>query len=154
MIKEFEGKLDAKGHKYAIIVSRFNDFITSKLLLGALDCLKRHGAAEENIAIYRTPGSFELPLLAKKAALGKKYDAVICLGAVIKGATDHYQFVASETAKGIAHASMETGVPIIFGVLTTDSIEQAIERAGTKQGNKGFDSALTAIELVNLYKTL
>lgn len=152
MIKEIEGKLDASGQKIAIIVSRFNDFITSKLLEGALDCLKRHGATDENINIFRVPGSFEIPFLAKKLAISKKYDGVICLGAIIKGATDHYQYVAAETTKGIAHAAMESGIPIIFGVLTTDNIEQAIERAGTKSGNKGFDAALTAVELINLYK--
>lgn len=152
MIKEIEGKLDASGQKIAIIVSRFNDFITSKLLEGALDCLKRHGATDENINLFRVPGSFEIPFLAKKLAISKKYDGVICLGAIIKGATDHYQYVAAETTKGIAHAAMESGIPIIFGVLTTDNIEQAIERAGTKSGNKGFDAALTAVELINLYK--
>ena len=152
MVHEIQGKLVVSPKaKFAIIVARFNDFITSRLLEGALDALKRHGAVEENIYIFRVPGAFEIPLLARKLAGNAKYSAIICLGAVIRGATPHFDYVASEVSKGIATASMKSGTPIVFGVLTTDSIEQAIERAGTKSGNKGFDSAITAIEMVNLF---
>ncbi len=151
-MKVLEGKLDAKGLKFGIVVGRFNEFISSKLLAGALDALKRHGADEKAIEIAWSPGSFEIPLIAKKMAKSDKYDAVICLGAVIRGATPHFDFVASEVSKGIANAMLDTEVPIIFGVLTTDSIEQAIERAGTKAGNKGFDAAMGAIEMANLMK--
>jgi len=153
-MKKLEGKLQAGNHKFGIIVGRFNDFIGSKLLDGSLDALKRHGVSEEHIEIAWSPGAFEIPLIAKKMAKSKKYDAIICLGAVIRGATPHFDYVSSEVSKGIAHVSLETEVPIIFGILTTDSIEQAIERAGTKSGNKGFDSAVTAIEMVNLMKTI
>lgn len=153
-MKKLEGQLQAGDHKFGIIVGRFNEFIGSKLLDGSLDALKRHGAAEKNIEIAWAPGAFEIPLIAKKMAKSKKYDAIICLGAVIRGATPHFDYVSSEVSKGIAHVSLETEVPIIFGILTTDSIEQAIERAGTKSGNKGFDSAVTAIEMVNLMKTI
>lgn len=149
-----EGKLDAKDLKFGIIVGRFNEFISSKLLAGAMDALKRHGAEEENIKIAWSPGSFEIPLIAKKMAKSNSYDAVICLGAVIRGATPHFDYVASEVSKGIANAMLETEVPIIYGVLTTDSIEQAIERAGTKSGNKGFDAAMAAIEMANLMKEI
>lgn len=153
-MKRIEGELQAEGLKFAIIVSRFNEFITGKLQDGAVDALIRHGASEKNIDIIKVPGSFEIPLVAKKVAGKKSYDAVICLGTVIRGATPHFDFVASEATKGIAMASMETGVPIAFGVLTTDSIEQAVERAGTKSGNKGWDAAMAAIEMAQLLKKL
>ena len=153
-MKILEGELQAKGLKFAIIVSRFNDFITSKLLDGAKDALLRHGAKEEDIDIAKVPGSFEIPLIAKKLASKGTYNAVICLGTVIRGATPHFEYVAAEVAKGIAAASMETGVPIAFGVITSDTIEQAVERAGTKSGNKGFDAAITAIEMAQLLKKL
>ncbi len=149
-MKVFEGKLLAKDLKFGIIVSRFNDFIGERLLGGALDALKRSGADEENVEVYKVPGAFEIPLLAKKAAQSGKYNAVICLGAVIRGSTPHFDYVASEVSKGIANAALEAGVPITFGVLTTDTIEQAIERAGTKSGNKGWDAAIAAIEMANL----
>lgn len=153
-MKILEGELQAKGLKFAIVVSRFNDFITSKLLDGAKDALLRHGAKEEDIDIAKVPGSFEIPLIAKKLASKGTYNAVICLGTVIRGATPHFEYVAAEVAKGIAAASMETGVPIAFGVITSDTIEQAVERAGTKSGNKGFDAAITAIEMAQLMKKL
>lgn len=140
--------------KIALVASRFNEFITSKLISGALDCLKRHAVEDDNITLIWVPGAFEIPIAAKKAALSKKYDAIICLGAVIRGATTHYDYVCSEVSKGIALTSLETGVPTLFGVLTTENIEQAIERAGTKSGNKGYDCALSAIEMVNLLKTI
>ena len=149
-MKTYEGKLVAQGLKFGIIVGRFNEFIGGKLLAGALDGLKRHGVEEENIELVWVPGAFEIPLAAKKMANTEKYDAVICLGAVIRGATPHFDYVSSEVSKGIASVSLETGVPVIFGVLTTDTIEQAIERAGTKAGNKGYDAAVTAIEMANL----
>jgi 6,7-dimethyl-8-ribityllumazine synthase len=154
MAKLTEGKLEAKGIKVGIIVSRFNSFICERLLEGAMDTLLRHGADDKDIHLVRVPGSFEIPLIAKKLAASAKYDAIICLGAVIRGATPHFDYVSAEVTKGIAAASMETGVPIAFGVLTTDSIEQAVERAGTKAGNKGADAAVTAIEMVNLCKAL
>jgi 6,7-dimethyl-8-ribityllumazine synthase len=153
-MKTIEGKLDAKGLKFGIVITRFNEFIGSKLLAGCADGLTRHGAKEEDIDVVWAPGAFELPLLARKMAANKKYDAVICLGAVIRGATPHFDYVAAEVSKGIAAVGLETGKPVIFGVLTTDSIEQAIERAGTKGGNKGFDAALAAIEMANLLKVL
>ena len=151
-MKTYEGKLDARGMKFGIVIARFNEFISGKLLSGCLDGLSRHGAEEENIHVVWSPGAFEMPLLAKKLASGKQFDAVICLGAVIRGGTPHFEYVASEVSKGIAHVTLETGIPVIFGVLTTDNIEQAIERAGTKGGNKGFDAALAAIEMANLLK--
>jgi len=154
MPNQIQGTLNVKGQKFCILVSRFNDFITSRLLDGALDGLVRNGARDEDITVIRVPGAFEIPAVAKRAALGKKYDAVICLGAVIRGSTPHFDYVSSEVSKGVAAVSMEADVPVIFGVLTTDSIEQAIERAGTKSGNKGFDAAMSAIEMVNLYKSL
>jgi len=153
-MKILEGELQAKGLKFAIIVSRFNDFITSKLLEGAKDALLRHGAKEEDIDIARVPGSFEIPLIAKKLASKGTYNAIVCLGTVIRGATPHFEYVSAEVSKGIASASMETGVPIAFGVITSDTIEQAVERAGTKSGNKGFDAAITAIEMAQLMKKL
>ncbi|APH14692.1 TPA: 6,7-dimethyl-8-ribityllumazine synthase [Clostridium botulinum] len=153
-MKIYEGKLTAEGLKVGIIVSRFNEFITSKLLAGSIDCLKRHGAKEDNIEICWVPGAFEIPVIAKKMASKGKYDAVICLGAVIRGATPHFDYVSSEVSKGVAHVSLDKEVPVIFGVLTTDTIEQAIERAGTKAGNKGYDAAMSAIEMSNLIKIL
>ncbi|HRX17256.1 MAG TPA: 6,7-dimethyl-8-ribityllumazine synthase [Spirochaetota bacterium] len=153
-MKVFEGNLNASGLKIAIAASRFNEFITSKLIGGALDCLKRHECEEENISLAWVPGAFELPSAAARLAKSKKYDAVICLGTIIRGSTPHFDYVAAEASKGIAHVSAETDVPVIFGVLTTDSIEQAVERAGTKAGNKGFDAAMSAIEMANLYKKI
>lgn len=149
-----EGKLNAKGLRFGIVVGRFNEFISSKLLGGAIDALKRHDADEKDIDMVWSPGSYEIPLISKKMASSGKYDAVICLGAVIRGATPHFDYVSNEVSKGIAAAMLETEVPIIFGVLTTDSIEQAIERAGTKSGNKGFDAAMAAIEMGNLMKEM
>lgn len=154
MPKTIEGHLAGEGYKFVIVVSRFNDFITGKLLDGALDALLRHGTREEDIHVVRVPGSFEIPMLAKKLAQQKKYHAIICLGAVIRGATTHHEYIAAEVTKGIANTALETGVPITFGVLTTDSLEQAIERAGTKLGNKGFEAAVSALEMVNLYKAV
>ncbi|AJE03307.1 6,7-dimethyl-8-ribityllumazine synthase [Geobacter pickeringii] len=154
MPRIIEAKLDASGLKFGIIVSRFNSFIAERLLEGAVDALVRHGADDAAIDVVRVPGAFEIPLTAKKMAEKKGYDAVICLGAVIRGATPHFDYVAAEVSKGIAHVSLDTGVPIAFGVLTTDTIEQAVERAGTKAGNKGFDAAMTAIETARLYKEL
>ncbi len=151
----YEGKLVAEEtDKFCIIIARFNDFIGSKLLSGAVDELKRHGVKESNIDIVRVPGAFEIPVIAQKIAASKKYNAVITLGAVIKGATPHFDYVSNEVAKGVAQVSLNTGIPVVFGVLTTDNIEQAIERAGTKSGNKGSDAAKTAIEMANLIKTV
>jgi len=150
MPRVIEGKLSAKDYKFAVVVSRFNDFICQKLLEGALDCLKRHHAEDDNIDIVKVPGSFEIPLAASKLADSKSYSAVICLGAVIRGATPHFDYVAAEVTKGIAAVSLKSGIPVSFGVLTTDTIEQAIERAGTKSGNKGWDAAITAIEMADL----
>ena len=149
-----EGNLIGTGLKIGIVVSRFNSFITSKLLDGALDALKRHGVADDDVDIAWVPGSYEIPFITKKLAEGRKYDAIICLGAVIRGATPHFEYVASESAKGIAQVGLQTGVPTIYGVITTDTIEQAIERAGTKAGNKGADAAVSAIEMVNLCKQI
>lgn len=154
MPRIIEGSLISKGKKFAVVVARFNAFISDKLLEGALDGLKRHGVKDEEITVAWTPGSYEIPLVAKKLAASKKYDAVIALGAVIRGATSHFDYVAGEAAKGVAQASNDTGVPVIFGVLTTDTIEQAVERAGTKSGNKGFDAAMAAIEMANLMEQL
>ncbi|KGO12333.1 6,7-dimethyl-8-ribityllumazine synthase [Clostridium botulinum] len=153
-MKIYEGRLTAEGLKVGIIVSRFNEFITSKLLAGSIDCLKRHGSKEDNIEVCWVPGAFEIPVIAKKMASKGKYDVVICLGAVIRGATPHFDYVSSEVSKGVAHVSLDKEVPVIFGVLTTDTIEQAIERAGTKAGNKGYDAAMSAIEMSNLMKVL
>ncbi len=149
-----EGKLDASGLKVAIIVSRFNEFITNKLLSGALDCLQRHNADDKNITVIWVPGAFEIPPVAMKVAQNAGYDAVICLGAVIRGATPHFDYVAAEVSKGVALASLQSQIPVIYGVLTTDTIEQAVERAGTKSGNKGFDAAMAAIEMAQLYKKI
>lgn len=143
--------LMAKGRKFAVVVSRFNEFISSKLLEGCMDTLIRHGTQDNSIDVAWVPGSFEIPMLASKLAKSKKYDAVICLGTVIRGATPHFEFVASEAAKGVAKVSLDSGVPCIFGIITADNLEQAIERAGTKDGNKGRDAALSAIEMANLY---
>jgi 6,7-dimethyl-8-ribityllumazine synthase len=153
-MKIIQGELQAKGLKFAIIVSRFNDFITGRLLDGAVDALVRHGAKEEDIDVVKIPGAFEIPLAAKKAAAKGSYSAVICLGAVIRGATPHFDYVAAEVSKGVASVSLETGVPVAFGVITSDTIEQAVERAGTKSGNKGFDAAITAIEMAQVLKKL
>lgn len=153
-MKVHEGKLLAQGKKFFIIVSRFNEFISQKLLEGARDALLRHGAAENDLEMAWVPGAFEIPYLAKKVAGSGRWDAVICLGAIIRGGTPHFNYVASESAKGIAQVSLETGCPVIYGLLTTDNLEQAIERAGTKAGNKGFTAALTAIEMANLYETI
>ncbi len=154
MLKTLEGNLIAKDKKFALVVSRFNDFITDRLLGGALDALSRTGAKDEDIEIIKVPGAFEVPLIAKKIAMAKRFNAIICLGAVIRGATPHFDYVSAEVSKGIASASMESGVPIIFGILTTDTIEQAIERAGTKSGNKGWSAAMTAIEMADLMDIL
>ena len=153
-MKVLEGNLVAEGLKIGIVAARFNEFIVSKLIGGAEDALKRHGVREDDIELAWVPGAFEIPLIAQKMALSKKYDAVICLGAVIKGATSHYDYVCAEVSKGIATVSLNSNIPVMFGVLTTDSIEQAIERAGTKAGNKGFDVAVSAIEMCNVIKTL
>lgn len=154
MAKIFEGMLSAEGKKFGIIVSRFNEMISKSLLGGAFDCLARHGANENEITVVYVPGSFEIPMTAKKMALSKKYDAVICLGAVIRGGTPHFDYIAAEVSKGIAQSGMESGVPVIFGIITSDTIEQAIERAGTKAGNKGWDAALSAIEMADLFEKL
>ena len=153
-VKVLEGMYNAQGMRFGVVVSRFNEFLTSKLLGGALDCLHRHGADEDDITVAWVPGAYELPLVAKKMAESKKYDAIIAIGVVIRGATSHYDYVCNEAAKGIAQASMSTGVPVSFSLVTTENIEQAIERAGTKAGTKGADGALTAIEMANLLKQL
>ena len=153
-MKTLEGKLTAKNMKIAIVVARFNEFVTSKLLSGCIDCLIRHEAADEDLTVAWVPGAFEIPMAAKKLAESGKYDAVICLGAVIRGATPHFDYVCAEASKGIAQVSMQTGVPVAFGVLTTENIQQAVERAGTKAGNKGVDCAMTAMEMVNLFKEM
>jgi len=144
--------LNAGGFRFAVVSSRWNDFLTSRLVEGALDALERLGAMEENVAHFRVPGSFEIPLLARKLAGSGKYDAVICLGTVLRGQTPHFEYVAGEVTKGIAQAAMETGVPVLYGIVTADTLEQAIDRAGVKAGNKGFEAAMSAVELVNLYK--
>jgi 6,7-dimethyl-8-ribityllumazine synthase len=154
MSRVLEGQLTAAGLRFAIVVSRFNSFVTERLLAGAMDALARTGAAADAIDVIKVPGSWEIPLVAGEAARQHRYDAVICLSAVIRGETPHFDYVAAEVSKGIAHAAVETGVPIAFGVLTTNTLEQAIDRAGTKGGNKGFDAAMTAIEMANLMRTL
>ncbi len=153
-MKVYEGKLLAQNLRFGIVVSRFNDFICDRLLGGALDALQRSGADEKAIDVYKVPGAFEIPLIARKVASTGRYDAVICLGAVIRGATPHFDYVANEVSKGVAHVGLETGVPIAFGVLTTDTLEQAIERAGSKSGNKGWDAAMAAVEMANLIQQI
>ena len=150
MPKTFQGKIIGKDKKFGVVISRFNEFISSKLLEGALDCFQRHEVNAENIEIAWVPGSFEIPLTALKMAEGKKYDAVICLGAVIRGATPHFEYIAAEVTKGIAQVNLQTGVPTVYGVITADTLEQAIERAGTKAGNKGWDAAMSAMEMADL----
>ena len=154
MNKHFEGLLLGKGLRFGLVVSRFNEFITKKLLEGAQDALLRHGVNQADIEIAWAPGSFEIPLIAKKLAQSKKYDAVICLGAVVRGGTPHFEYIATEVSKGIAKVSLETGLPVIYGVIIADTLEQAIERAGTKMGNKGFEAAENAIEMANLLKSI
>jgi 6,7-dimethyl-8-ribityllumazine synthase len=154
MPRVVEGRLNAKGMKFGIVVSRFNDFICERLLAGAVDALLRNGAEDKDIEILKVPGAFEIPQVARKIALTKRFDAIICLGAVIRGATPHFDYIASEVSKGIAMIGMESEVPVAFGVLTTDNLEQAIERAGSKAGNKGWDAALSAIEMANLYREM
>ncbi len=154
MPRVIEGKLTAEGKRFGIVVARFNDFISDRLLGGALDALVRSGASEDDIEIVKVPGAFEIPLAASKMVKREKYDAVICLGAVIRGSTSHYDFVCAEASKGIAQVSLESGIPVLFGIITTDTIEQAIERAGTKAGNKGWSSAIGAVEMVNLMDEL
>jgi 6,7-dimethyl-8-ribityllumazine synthase len=153
-VKTVDGKLDATGLKVAIVASRFNDFITGKLIEGALDCLVRHGAEETGISIYRVPGSFELPLAAQKIARSGEVDAIVCLGALIRGQTPHFDYIASEVTKGIAQISLESGLPVTFGIITADNLEQAIDRAGAKTGNKGFEAAASAIEMTNLLREI
>ncbi|MCG8501383.1 MAG: 6,7-dimethyl-8-ribityllumazine synthase [Firmicutes bacterium] len=153
-MKTYEGTLIAQGLRFGIVAGRFNEFIVNKLIGGAADALKRHGVEEGEMELVWVPGAFEIPIAAKRLAASKKYDAVICLGAVIRGATPHFDYVANEVSKGIAGISLETDVPVIFGVLTTDTLEQAIERAGTKAGNKGYDAAVSAIEMANLFKEI
>ncbi len=153
-MKVIEGKLLGQGLKFALVVGRFNEFITSKLLEGAKDCLLRHGVREEDLTLVWCPGAFEIPLVAKKLAESQDYDAVICLATVIRGSTPHFDYVSAQVSRGIAQTSLESSKPVVFGVLTTDTIEQAIERAGTKAGNKGFDAATTAIEMANLIKSI
>ena len=154
MPKIIEGKLTAKGLRFGIVVSRFNDFICDHLLSGAMDVLVRNGAEDGDIEVFKVPGAFEIPQAAKKVALSKRFDAVICLGAVIRGATPHFEYIAAEVSKGVAMIGLESEVPVTFGVLTTDNLEQAIERAGTKSGNKGWDAGLSAIEMANLYREM
>ena len=154
MVTHIEGELNAKGLKFGIVVSRFNDFITSRLVEGALDALIRHGSGEKDIRVVKVPGAFEIPMAAKKMVAAKKYDAILCLGAVIRGATPHFNYVAGEAAKGVGSLALESSIPVLFGVLTTDNLEQAIERAGSKSGNKGWETALAAIEMVNLFKKI
>lgn len=153
-MKSIEGNISAKGKKFAIVVARFNEVISKSLLSGAIDCLVRHDGDEENITVVYVPGSFEIPTVAQKIAASKKYDAVICLGAVIRGATPHFEFIASEVAKGIANVGLEIGIPVVFGVITSDTIEQALERAGTKAGNKGWDAAISAMEMTDLFSKI
>ncbi|MDD5270466.1 MAG: 6,7-dimethyl-8-ribityllumazine synthase [Candidatus Omnitrophica bacterium] len=154
MVKTIEGQLIAKGKKFAIVISRFNDFISKRLLEGAVDTLLRHGAKESEVEAVWVPGAFEIPLVANKLAKTKKFDAVICLGTVIKGSTPHFEYVSGEAAKGVAKVSMDSGIPVIFGVITAENLEQAIERAGTKDGNKGRDAAMSAIEMANLLESI
>lgn len=152
--KVHQGNLTAAGFRFAIVASRWNDFLTSKLVEGALDALERLGADENSVEVFKVPGSFELPLTARKVAESRNFDAIICIGTVIRGETPHFDYVAGEAAKGVAQVSMQTGIPVLFGVVTTDTLEQAINRTGVKAGNKGFEAAMSAVELVNLYKTM
>lgn len=154
MIKTFEGQLDSKGLKIGLVVGRYNEFMSGKLLEGALDALKRTGAEESDLSIYKVPGAFEIPLAASKLSASGAFDGIICLGVLIRGATSHFDVIAAETTKGIAQSALESGTPVTFGVLTTDNLEQAIERSGSKSGNKGFEAAMALIEMVNLYKTI
>ncbi|GHV74060.1 6,7-dimethyl-8-ribityllumazine synthase [Spirochaetia bacterium] len=154
MYTEIIGTLNGTGKRFALVVSRFNDFITSRLLEGALDCFARHGGAEEDLTVVRVPGAFEIPLTAAKLAKQGSYDAVICLGAVIRGSTPHFDYVAAEASKGIAQAGLASGIPVIYGVLTTDTIEQAVERAGTKAGNRGWDAMVSALEMAELFRNI
>ena len=154
MPKIIEGKLDAKGLRVGLLVSRFNSFVSERLVEGAIDALLRHGGEQEDISVVRVPGAFEIPPTAQQMAASGRYDAIVCLGAVIRGATPHFEYVSAEVSKGVASVAIDSGVPVTFGVLTTDTIEQAIERAGSKAGNKGFDAAMAAIEMANLYKAL
>lgn len=154
MYKSYEGQLNAAGKRFGIVVGRFNEFITTRLLGGCLDAILRHGGAEENLEVVWVPGAFEIPLAAQRMAASKRYDAIICLGAVIRGATPHFEYVANETAKGVAKVSLDSSLPVVFGIITADTIEQAIERAGTKAGNKGWDAALAAIEMADLLPNL
>ena len=147
-----QGRLNAEGFRFALISSRWNDFLTARLVEGALDALERLGADEKSVELFKVPGSFEIPLLARKLAAAGKYDAVVCLGTIIRGQTPHFEYIAGEVTKGIAQAGMETGVPVVYGIVTADTLEQAIDRAGVKAGNKGFEAAMSAVELVNLYK--
>lgn len=154
MVKYIEGELNARGFKFGIVVSRFNDFITGRLLDGAVDALRRHGADENDIEVVKVPGAFEIPMAAKKMSAAKKYDAILCLGAVIRGATPHFNYVSAEASKGVGAVALEASMPVLFGILTTDTLEQAIERAGSKSGNKGWETAMAAIEMANLYKKI
>lgn len=153
-MKHIEGKLQATGLKVGLIVSRFNSLFTDKLLEGALDCLRRHGGEDDNLTVVRVPGAFEIPYVAARMAKSGKYDTVICLGAIVRGDTPHFDYIATESSKGIAHVSLETGIPVVYGLVTADTLEQAIERSGTKAGNKGWDAAISAIEMVNLYRAM
>ncbi|MCA1850581.1 MAG: 6,7-dimethyl-8-ribityllumazine synthase [Acidobacteria bacterium] len=152
--KVHQGRLNAEGFSFAVVASRWNDFLTSRLVEGALDALERLGAQEKSVEVFRVPGSFEIPLLARKLADSGKFDAVVCVGTLIRGETPHFEYIASEVTKGIAQAGMESGVPVVYGVVTADTLEQAIDRAGVKAGNKGFEAAMAAVELVNLYKAV
>ncbi len=154
MPKVIEGEITGKGIKFAIVVSRFNDFISQRLLDGALDALKRHGASDDKITIVKVPGAFEIPSMAKRLSLGDQFDCVICLGTVIRGATPHFEYISNQVARGIASVALESRIPVAFGVITSDTLEQAIERAGAKSGNKGWDAAVSAMEMVNLFKVL
>jgi 6,7-dimethyl-8-ribityllumazine synthase len=154
MPKIFEGKISAEGFRFAIIVSRFNDFISSRLVEGAIDALNRHGANDEQVSLVKVPGAFEIPHTAKRLVESNRYDAIICLGAVIRGSTPHFEYVAAEVSKGIANVGIDSKIPVTFGVLTTDSLEQAIERAGSKAGNKGWDAAIAAMEMINLFNEI
>ena len=154
MPKLIEGEITGKGIKFAIVVSRFNDFISQRLLDGALDALKRHGASDDQIAIIKVPGAFEIPSMAKRLSLSDRFDCVICLGAVVRGATPHFEYISNQVARGIASVALESRIPVAFGVITSDTLEQAIERAGAKSGNKGWDAAVSAMEMVNLFRAI